>query len=115
MVHIYGIKNCSTVKKALDWLKLNNVDYIFHDFKKEGLSIEKAEEWQQVFGWEPLINKKGTTWRKLPQSRQDEITEAESARKLMQEQTSLIKRPILEKNGSYLLGFDINEYSNQLL
>jgi len=115
MVDVYGIKNCSTVKKALNWLDENNIQYSFHDYKKEGISSDKIIEWQKQFGWEPLINKKGTTWRKLDSELQKSITDKESASKLMQENTSLIKRPIIDGDKVYLLGFDEEEYSNQLL
>jgi len=115
MVKVYGIKNCNTVKKALDWLSEHGIDYTFHDYKKSGISDDKIDEWQKVFGWEPLINKKGTTWRKLDSAEQAAVTDGKSAGKLMQEHTSLIKRPIIEGDGSYLLGFNEDEYSKKLV
>ena len=114
MVKVYGIKNCNTVKKSLDWLTANGIDYSFHDYKKLGISQDKVDEWQQVFGWEPLINKKGTTWRKLDGEIQAAVVDSASAGKLMQEHTSLIKRPIIEGDQVYLLGFNEDEYSNKL-
>ncbi|TCK85758.1 ArsC family reductase [Albibacterium bauzanense] len=114
MVQVYGIKNCSTVKKALDWLTEHGVDYTFHDYKKLGISEDKIKEWQKVFGWEPLINKRGTTWRKLDSIEQEAVTDQKSASKLMQEHTSLIKRPIIDGNGIYLLGFNEEEYDKSL-
>ena len=113
MVQVYGIKNCSTVKKALNWLTDHGIDYTFHDYKKSGISKDKIEEWQKVFGWEPLINRKGTTWRKLDSTEQA-VTDAASASKLMQEHTSLIKRPIIDGAGIYLLGFNEDEYDKNL-
>lgn len=114
MVNVYGIKNCSTVKKALNWLDENQVEYAFHDYKKEGASPEKIKEWQKEFGWEPLVNKKGTTWRKLDKDLQATITDQGAASRLMQEHTSLIKRPIIDGNGVYLLGFDDEAYASKL-
>jgi arsenate reductase len=114
MIQVYGIKNCSTVKKALNWLAEHEIEYTFHDYKKSGISEDKIDEWQKVFGWEPLINKKGTTWRKLDSLEQNAVTDKASASKLMQEHTSLIKRPIIDGNGKYLLGFNEEEYNKNL-
>lgn len=114
MVKVYGIKNCNTVKKALDWLTGHGIDYTFHDYKKMGISEDKIGEWQKVFGWEPLINKKGTTWRKLDNTEQAAVIDSSSASKLMQKHTSLIKRPIIERDGIYLLGFNEGEYDKNL-
>src|SRR5690554_567745 len=114
MVQVYGIKNCSTVKKALNWLTDHGIDYTFHDYKKSGISEDKIGEWQKVFGWEPLINKRGTTWRKLDGKEQAAIVDSSSASKLMQEHTSLIKRPIIEGDGIHLLGFNEEEYGKKL-
>lgn len=114
MVKVYGIKNCSTVKKAIDWLNERGINYTFHDYKKSGVSKDKINEWQKVFGWEPLVNKRGTTWRKLDSELQAATIDAGSASKLMQEHTSLIKRPIIEGNGNYLLGFNEEEYDKNL-
>ena len=115
MINVYGIKNCSTVKKALNWLEDNNIEYVFHDYKKEGVSPDQISQWQKQIGWESLINKKGTTWRKLEKEIQDSVTDENSASKVMQSHTSLIKRPIIEGSDVFLLGFDENEYSAKLL
>src|SRR5690606_33791801 len=96
---VYGIKNCNTVKKALNWLEDHNIEYQFHDYKKLGVTTEKIAEWQNKVSWELLINKRGTTWRKLDAELQNSIINPETAKVLMQEHTSLIKRPIIE-NGS---------------
>ena len=114
MIHIYGIKSCSTVKKALNWLEENQLTYEFHDFKKEPPSSEDIALWQQAFGWEPLVNRRGTTWRKVDKGRQDSIVDAASAESLMLEFPSLIKRPILQRGSQYLLGFDAEEYQSIL-
>ena len=114
MIDIYGIKNCNTVKKALDWLNENNKAYTFHDFKKEGVSAEKLTEWSQKVNWEQLVNKKGTTWKQLEDARKAEVTNIDAAFILMQEKTSVIKRPVIETNGKVLLGFDEEMYSKSL-
>ncbi len=113
-MHIYGIKNCNTVKKALTWLEENNIPYTFHDFKKEGVSSDKLEAWEQQTGWEPLVNKRGTTWRQLSPEAQSAVVDAVSANALMQEKTSVIKRPVIESPAGIILGFDAAEYSAKL-
>lgn len=114
MIHIYGIKACSTVKKALSWLDENQLAYEFHDFKKEPPSSKDVERWQKAFGWEPLVNRRGTTWRKVDKDRQETILDAASAGSLMLEMPSLIKRPILENGSQFLLGFNADEYNSLL-
>lgn len=111
---VYGIKNCDTVKKALVWLKDNNKDYEFHDFKKQGIELSKLKEWANQKGWESLINKKGTTWKKLNIEIQAQITTEEAAYKIMQEKPSMIKRPVVETSTKILLGFDAQEYQKEL-
>ncbi|MFA6947221.1 MAG: ArsC family reductase [Pedobacter sp.] len=109
---IYGIPNCNTVKKTLDWFKLHKIDYEFHDFKKLGIKEAKLEIWSKQLGWEALLNKRGTTWKMLSPEIQDGITSKEAAFKLMQEKTSVIKRPVVEAaSGSILLGFDEEKLS----
>ena len=111
---VYGIKNCDTVKKALKWLESNNIDYDFHDFKKSGISAEKLKEWSAKLGWEPLINKGGSTWKKLDAETQNRITNENEAFELMQEKTSVIKRPVIENDQDILIGFDENMYQQTL-
>lgn len=113
-MQVYGIKNCNTVKKALTWLEERNIPYTFHDFKKEGVTDSKLKEWEKVFGWERLLNKRGTTWRKITPEIQETIVDGPSARKLMMENTSIIKRPVVETPEGLLLGFDEIEYSERL-
>eukprot|EP01041_Mallomonas_annulata_P024406 gene24406-45156_t len=93
---VYGIPNCDTVKKARDWLTQHGVDYQFHDFKKQGLDAQTVGGWLQTLGWEVLVNKKGTTWRGLPDERKAAVTDAASATALMLEFPSVIKRPVLQ-------------------
>ncbi len=107
---VYGIKNCNTVKKALDWLGDNQIEYQFHDFKKLGISESKLEEWSSGLGWEPLLNKRGATWKQLDAERQSSVNSKSAAFKLMQEKTSIIKRPVIETERGIHLGFDEEAY-----
>ena len=107
----YGIKNCNTVKSALEWLKKNHVAFDFHDYKSKGITESKLKEWSKQIGWEQLINKRGTTWRSLDIETQAAIRSEKAAIELMLEKTSVIRRPILEVNGKILaVGFDEDEY-----
>ena len=107
---IYGIPNCNTVKKALDWLKENHLNFEFHDFKKLGIEESKLKEWADQVGWETLINKRGTTWKKLDIETQLSISNESAAFQLMQQKPSIIKRPLIEHKGSILQGFDADAY-----
>ena len=107
---VYGIKNCNTVKKALDWLGENKIEYEFHDFKKSGISELKIEEWASKLDWESLMNKRGTTWKQLDSTLQLAADSKAEAFKLMQEKTSIIKRPVIETERGILLGFDDAAY-----
>ena len=109
---VYGIKNCDTVKSAIAWLKRNKVDFEFHDYKTKGIEEPKLKDWCKQVGWESLLNKRGTTWRKLTQSEQAEVDNEKAAILLMLSKTSIIKRPLIEKNERIIaLGFDENSYS----
>lgn len=111
MYTVYGIKNCNTVKKALDWLKKNKVEFEFHDYKTKGVDPAKLKNWSGQTGWEKLVNKKGTTWRQLDEKIQNNVTTEKAAIALMQEKTSVIKRPLIERNSKVVaLGFDEAEY-----
>jgi arsenate reductase len=112
---VYGIPNCDTVKKSRTWLTDNGIDYEFHDFKKLGVTESKLKEWAAQVGWEALINKKGLTWRNLDKQVKDSITSEKAAFALMQEKTSVIKRPVIESNIGILQGFDPEAYRAQLL
>ena len=115
MVKIYGIKNCNSVKKALDWMALNNITYEFHDYKKVGADKKVLEKFIKKFGWEKVLNRKGMTWRQLSKEEQGNIKDENSAINLMQEKTSIIKRPLIDAGSNQLLGFDVDEYNNSLL
>ena len=112
---LYGIPNCNTVKKAQVWLKEQGFEYEFHDFKKKGITAEKLDEWCGVFGWEQVLNKKGTTCRKLSAAEQAQVRDQQTAVAVLLHYTSAIKRPIVEVAGNALLiGFDEGHY-RQLL
>ena len=108
-VTIYGIKNCDTMKKARAWLDKAGVDYSFHDYKAEGIDMARLERWSKDVGWETLLNRAGTTFRKLPEKDKDGLTAAKAI-KLMIEQPSMIKRPVLEAGKSLLVGFKPDDY-----
>jgi Spx/MgsR family transcriptional regulator len=107
---VYGITNCNTVKKALDWLKANDVAYEFHDFKKLGVSREKLNEWNDKAGYEKFLNKQGLTWKQLDASVKENVKGINEALPLMQEKTSMIKRPVIEDGGFLFFGFDEPAY-----
>lgn len=108
---LYGIPNCNTVKKAQDWLKNNGNEFEFHDFKKKGVTAEKLTEWFNTFGWEKVINKAGLTFKKLSKEEQANINSADTVVAYLMENTSAIKRPIVEIDGkAVLLGFKEEEY-----
>ena len=115
MKTVYAIPNCNTVKKALDWLKANKIDFEFHDYKKKGITTPILTSWCKQVGWETLINKKGTTWKQLPKETQASITSQKAAIALMMEKTSIIRRPLIEENEKVILiGFDEAEYKKAL-
>ncbi|MCK4705482.1 MAG: ArsC family reductase [Gammaproteobacteria bacterium] len=101
--------NCDTIKKARRWLEANSVLYSFHDYKKAGVPEEELKQWVNKVGWESLLNRRGTTWRKLDDDIKDNIDET-SAIKVMIENPSSIKRPVLETDGSLLVGFSEDTY-----
>jgi len=109
MFVMYGIKNCDTIKKARKWLEENKVAYEFFDYKKEGVSAELADGFVKELGWEALINKRGTTWRNLPEDTKNNIDET-VAKQLMMENPSIIKRPLLDTGTKKILGFKADEY-----
>ena len=111
---VYGIKNCDTVKKALKWLNENDVETEFHDFKKEIPSSELVTTWLQDIGAEKLINRRGTTWRKLSDD-QKALTHAEDLIALIIENTSLVKRPVVNHQGVWSVGFDLNDWQERFL
>ena len=108
---LYGIANCDTVKKARAFLAAQGIDAVFHDYRKAGVPAADLARWASVFGWERLLNRQGTTWRKLPPPQQAAVVDAASALALMQAQPSVIRRPVLEHGGRLLLGFDPGEWA----
>lgn len=111
VMRLYGIPNCNTVKKARDWLDINGIVYQFHDFKKLGVDTKTLQNWLSQISDEKLINRAGLTWRGLGENIKQSITNNEAAIKLMLENTSIIKRPILEKDGEIIaLGFSESQY-----
>ena len=108
-VTIYGIKNCDTMKKARNWLESHDVTYRFHDYKAEGVERGKLVEWCDRAGWETVLNRAGTTFRKLPDADRQDL-DAEKAIALMLAQPSMIKRPVLETDGKLLVGFKPERY-----
>jgi len=110
---LYGIPNCDTVRKARSWLEARELEYAFHDYKKAGIGADKLRDWVKVRGWEAVLNRKGTTFRKLPEETRSDL-DAEKAVQLMMVHTSTIKRPILEHPEGLLLGFDASDWSEAL-
>ena len=115
MMRLYGIPNCNTVKKARAWLAENNIDVQFHDFKKDGVSAALINSWLEQVPWEKLVNRVGMTWRGLSEAAKAGIRDKPSALRLILEKPSVIKRPVLVKNGKILhLGFDETAYGKLL-
>ncbi len=114
MITLYGIPNCGSVKKARDWLESQGIAYEFHDFKKAGIDKDTIAQWMKQVSWEVLVNKKGTTWRGLPDTTKASVTTASSATQLMMANPSVIKRPVLCKGKTVLVGFDADTYEEHL-
>jgi Spx/MgsR family transcriptional regulator len=115
MITLYGIPNCDTVKKARNWLEAHGVAYAFHDYKKLGIDADRLAAWTQSTSWEKLLNRQGTTWRKLDASQQAQVVDAASAIAAMQGSPSLIKRPVLELHGKFAaVGFSAEQYAGLL-
>ncbi len=105
-ITLYGIPNCDTTKKAMNWLNKNKVAYTFHDYKQEGIAKAKLEEWNSKAGWEAFFNKRSTTWKELPVAEQNKVTDLPSAIKVMMEHNSIIKRPIIEHGKELIIGYN---------
>jgi len=110
---LYGIKNCDTMKKARQLLDTQNLPYEFHDYKARGIERAKLESWCKLVGWELLLNKAGTTFRKLPEAKRANLDER-TAISLMFEQPSMIKRPVLERGKQLVIGFSADRYAKFL-
>ena len=106
---LYGISNCDTVKKAKNWLETNNLDYRFHDFRKQGLETETVQDWLNQIPWDKLLNKRSTTWRNLDTEVQQSVN-AETVVQLLVANPTLIKRPVLAVNGIINVGFNADTY-----
>jgi arsenate reductase len=109
MITIYGIKNCDTMKKARAWLDAHKIAYTFHDYKTSGIDKPTLEDWVKKVGWEILLNRAGTTFKKLSDADKENITE-KKAIALMLAQPSMIKRPVLEAKGKLTVGFKPEDY-----
>jgi arsenate reductase (glutaredoxin) len=112
---LYGIPNCDTVKKARAWLAEQGVAYRFHDFKKAGVPETRLPRWLEAMGWQTLLNRQGTTWRKLDEAAKVAVQDADSAARLMHEQPSVIKRPVVDwPDGRSSVGFDADDWRTRL-
>ncbi|MGV6859646.1 MAG: ArsC family reductase [bacterium] len=111
MITLYGITNCDTVRKARRWLTDHGIDYRFHDFRKDGIDKDEVLRWVEALGWEVLINKRGLTWKRLDETTRQQINE-DSAIRLMLESPTIIKRPVLDLVGKYVVGFKPENYAN---
>ena len=112
---LYGIPNCDTVKRARAWLAGQGADAAFHDFKKAGVPVDRIDGWIAAVGWERLLNRQGTTWRKLDDATKAAVVDAASARALMLAQPSVIKRPVVAwPDGAITVGFDAEDFSRRL-
>jgi arsenate reductase (glutaredoxin) len=113
MITVYGISNCDTVKKARAWLAGNQLAYEFHDFKKSGVPAHKLAAWEKAVGWEKLLNRQGTTWRKLAAQVQAATVDAASAQAVMLAHPSTIKRPVVEWGAQITVGFDAASWATR--
>lgn len=112
-VTMYGIKNCDTIKKARSWLEGRGVAYAFHDYKATGIDAATLDVWIGKLGWEVLLNRAGTTFKKLPEAAKADL-DADKAKALMIAQPSMIKRPVLDMDGKLLVGFKADQYEQAL-
>lgn len=111
---LYGIPNCDTIRKARRWLEDHQLDYQFHDYRKQGVSKSLLQGWIKKAGWEALVNRRGMTWRKLPDEVREKIDQTRAI-ELMLEHPALIKRPVLVTENDLLIGFDEKNYQQRLL
>ncbi|MGQ9724319.1 MAG: ArsC family reductase [Tepidimonas sp.] len=114
MIHVYGIPNCATVKKARAWLDAHGVAHAFHDFKKQGVPADRLDAWLAALGWETLLNRRGTTWRQLDEATRAAVSDVASARALMLAKPSVIRRPVVDWGGSVTAGFDPDDWRRRL-
>ena len=109
MTTLYGLQRCGSCLEARAWLDTHGIEYRFHDFRRDGLARDKLAGWVKSVGWETLLNKRGTTWRNLPDRQRGKLN-ARSAQSLMLEHTSLIKRPVLEIGAGLVVGYSSAQY-----
>jgi arsenate reductase (glutaredoxin) len=112
-ITLYGIKNCDAMKKARAWLDANGVAYSFHDYKTQGIDRARLEGWARNVGWETLLNRAGTTFRKLPEADRIDLNESKAIA-LMLDQPSMIKRPVLDLDGRLIVGFKADQYEEAI-
>ncbi len=112
-ITMYGIPSCDSVKKAKHWLADNEVDYEFHDYKKLGIDKGTLKAWIKQVGWEALVNRRGTTWRKLTEAERSDLTETRAIQ-LMIANSSLIKRPVIDVDDTVMVGFDETEFEKNI-
>lgn len=113
MITLYGIANCDTIKRARRWLAAHSVAYRFHDYRKDGLTEDQLRTWVDELGWEALLNRRGSTWRNLPEPVREAIDQ-ESAIRVMLETPSSIRRPLLDTGHTRHLGFSESSYAELL-
>lgn len=106
---MFGIPNCDTIKKAKKWLEANELDYQFHNYRKDGISEDMVRQFCEQLGWEQVVNKRGTTYRQLTQEQKDSLNQ-ETAIALLVEHSAMIKRPILDVDGTLHIGFKAEQY-----
>ena len=109
MITLYGIPNCDTMKKARSWLDKHGIDYVFHDYKKLGVPQKELRKWIRQLGWEALLNTRGTTWRKLDEATRASVNETKAIQ-IMLDNPSIIKRPVLDVDNQYCVGFSEDSY-----
>ncbi|TFY99959.1 ArsC family reductase [Ramlibacter rhizophilus] len=114
MIIVHGIPNCDTVKKARAWLSARQVEHRFHDFRKDGLDAGRLAQWIAALGWEALLNRRGTTWRKLDEASRAAVMDARSASDLMLREPSLIRRPVVDWGPGLSVGFDEDDWAERL-
>ncbi|MFT3979014.1 MAG: Spx/MgsR family RNA polymerase-binding regulatory protein [Ferruginibacter sp.] len=114
MVKMYGIPNCDIIKKAAKWLQQNNIAFELHDYKKEGISAEKLKEWSKAAGWETIFNKRSTTWKEIMNAYEGVVNNQAEAIQIMQQHTSIIKRPVIETGKGLVVGYDEKAYQENL-
>lgn len=115
MITVYGITNCSTVKKARTWLEFKGIEYTFWDFKKQGVTTEQLQAWCDEFGWENVLNRKGMMWRKTDDKIKSKVIDTASAIDFMAQVPTAIKRPVIAHPNGYLIGFNEIQYTTTLL